>query len=317
MAQIWVTSSLGGYLTNNRLSRQIRTVVQPLMKFRQFVEIKEAMGKGKGDTVYFEKLGNVQTQGGTLTETSTMPSTYIIIATDSMKVNEYGNSVPFTGKLEALSEFSINNITTKALRNDQAKVLDSAAADQFAASDMKYVCHGTAAYSLTSNGTNSNTAGSSGSGHGNLNAYHVKNIVDKLRIMNIPKFDGQNYVCIASITAMRGLKDDNAWINPQLYHKTQRLFTGEIGKLYGCRFVEETDFLSTTLGNGSVFGEAIFFGADAVAEAVAIPPEIRAKVPTDFGRSKGVAWYGILGFKKMWDYSTDSESHIIHCTSAA
>ena len=314
MSQLWVTSSLGGYLTNNRLSRQLRTLAQPLMKFRQFVAVKEAMGKGKGDTVYFEKLGNVQTQGGTLVETNTMPSTFIVIKTDSMKVNEYGNSIPYTGKLEALSEFSINNIATVALRNDQRKVLDSAAAAQFVASDMKYVCSGTATYAITSNGAATATAGSA-SGHGNLNMYHVKNIVDKMKTLRIPRYDGENYVCIASVTAIRGVKDDSGWINAQLYNKRHTLFNGEIGKIYSVRFVEETDYLSDTMN--SIYGESVFFGADAVAEAVAIPEEIRAKVPTDFGRSQGVAWYGILGFKKIWDYSTDGESHIIHCTSAA
>jgi hypothetical protein len=33
-----------------------------------------------------------------------------------------------------------------------------------------------------------------------------------------------------------------------------------------------------------------------VAEGIAIPEEMRAKIPTDFGRSKGVAWYALLGF---------------------
>ena len=34
---------------------------------------------------------------------------------------------------------------------------------------------------------------------------------------------------------------------------------------------------------------AFFFGADTVAEAIVVPEEIRAKIPTDFGRSKGIA----------------------------
>jgi len=54
------------------------------------------------------------------------------------------------------------------------------------------------------------------------------------------------------------------------------------------------------------------FGRDAVMEAVALPEEIRAKIPGDYGRSKGVCWYGILGFAKIWDYTGDSECHIIH-----
>ena len=30
--------------------------------------------------------------------------------------------------------------------------------------------------------------------------------------------------------------------------------------------------------------------SDTVAEAIAVPEEIRGKIPSDYGRSKGVAW---------------------------
>ena len=64
-----------------------------------------------------------------------------------------------------------------------------------------------------------------------------------------------------------------------------------------------------------MFGEAIFFGADAVREGIAIPEEIRIDLPKDFGRDQGIAWYYLGGYVKTWDYSTDSEEHIIHLTS--
>jgi len=33
-----------------------------------------------------------------------------------------------------------------------------------------------------------------------------------------------------------------------------------------------------------------------VAEAIAVPEEMRGKIPTDYGRSKGIAWYYLGGF---------------------
>jgi hypothetical protein len=49
--QIWVTNSLGGYMYSDSLSQTLRHAVQPLVKFRQFADIKDAavQGKGKGD----------------------------------------------------------------------------------------------------------------------------------------------------------------------------------------------------------------------------------------------------------------------------
>jgi hypothetical protein len=44
-------------------------------------------------------------------------------------------------------------------------------------------------------------------------------------------------------------------------------------------------------------GDWVFFcGEDTVAEAIETPMEIRAKVPDDYGRSKGVAWYFLGGY---------------------
>ena len=40
-------------------------------------------------------------------------------------------------------------------------------------------------------------------------------------------------------------------------------------------------------------------------EAVALLEEVRMKVPTDYGRSKGVAWYGVMNWKKVWDVDDD------------
>jgi hypothetical protein len=48
-------------------------------------------------------------------------------------------------------------------------------------------------------------------------------------------------------------------------------------------------------------------------EAVAVPEEVIAKVPTDYGRSKGIAWYFIGGWKLMW--AGDPDNRIVHWSS--
>lgn len=309
----WATGSLGGYLSNVKLSAEIRHAAQPLQKFRQFVNIHEALGKGKGDAIIFEKVSNVASQGGTLVETNTMPETQITIRKGTLTVTEYGNSIPWTGKLEALATFDIENLTTRAARDDQAKVLDSAAATQFVAGDQDYVC-----LSATS-GTFTTAGAAGGTANSNLNGYHIRQLVKNLKKRNIPKYDGENYICIASVEALDGLLADTAtagWVEAAKYGDPERLFRGEVGKYGGVRFVEETNFLANTLGTGSAFGEAVIFGSDAVVEAIATPEEMRIKEPTDYGRSQGLCWYGILGFLIMWDYSADSgEEHIIHISS--
>jgi len=104
-----------------------------MFKLRQFVDNQEAIGKGRGDTFYFDKVGNVSTQGGTLVETSTIPETDFITKQGTAVIVEYGNSVPFTAKIDALGQFDVSSITEQKLRDDAVKVLESAAGDQFVA----------------------------------------------------------------------------------------------------------------------------------------------------------------------------------------
>ncbi len=103
-----------------------------------------------------------------------------------------------------------------------------------------------------------------------------------------------------STKAKRGLINDPAWETWHKYTDPSAKYNGEIGRLENIRFVEinNTGALSGTLGSGSVLGEALFFGADAVALAVAVDPELRAALPGDFGRQKSIAWYGILKLPK-------------------
>lgn len=321
--QLWVTNTLGGYMGCPKLSKQLRHAAQPMMRFRQFTRIKEEFNKNENDTIFFDKISKISTAGGTLVETETMPRRNYKVVQGTAVITEYGNAIPFSGKLEALAEFNVDDATTKVLRNDEASSLDTAVATQFAATLAKYVCSGTATGVLSTNGTASGTAGSA-TGHGNLNDLHVKDIVDQLKKWDVQPYDNNgNYICVGSVNALRGIRDDTNFINAARYGDPERLFTGEIGKYYGCRFIEETNYLSNVLGGS--YGEAAFFGDDAVLEAVTIPEEIRYDIPKDFGRSKAVAWYALLGFQIVWcgtgtgeggvDTTKGFVPHIIHVTS--
>ena len=68
----------------------------------------------------------------------------------------------------------------------------------------------------------------------------------------------------------------------------------------------------------NVSEQAHFFGQDTVVEAFAVPEEIRGKIPTDFGRSRGIAWYANLGYKLVHATGpADANSRIIKWASAS
>jgi N4-gp56 family major capsid protein len=313
--QVYSVSTLGGNWSQPYLSERLRHVAQPMFRFRQLVDVKEAIGKQRGDTWLFDKAGNVATQGGTLVETNTIPETNFITNQGTGQIFEYGNSIPFTQKLMNLAQFQLEPVTEQKLRDDMVKTLESACGGQYVATDFVAVQTASGSVIFTTNGTATASAAV------DLSGTNVRQIVDFMKKKLIPKYDGRNYVCIASVQALSGMHSDTStggWVDVSKYtvQFSTNIFNGEVGNYYMTRFVEETGYLSNTIGSSTAHGQAIFFGSDIVYEAVAVPEEIRVKIPTDFGRDQGLAWYSLLGFKIVWSFATDSEQHLVYVTSA-
>lgn len=314
--QQYSTSSLGGYLSQPYLTQRLRAVAQPQFRFRQFLDVKEQIGKNRGDAWLYDKRGNVATQGTILAETNTIPQTNFIVGQGTGQIVEYANSVPYTGKLEALGQIMIEPAVEQSLRDDMVKTLESAAGAQFVATEFVAVCYQTNSVVITTNATPGTTATA------DLTGQNIRSMVDFLKKKLVPKFDGQSYICIASTAALSGMFSDTAaggWVDVSKYTVdfAKNIFNGEIGKYYNTRFVEETGYFSNSIGSGSTHGQAVLFGADNVYEAVSIPEEIRVKVSLDYGRDQGLAWYFLGGFKLVWSYAVSpAEQHVMFITSA-
>ncbi len=292
--QVWLTNSLGGFMWSPNLSKVLRMALQPLVKFRQFADIKDAavQGKGKGDTFHWNVYQNIATQGTVLTEGTAIPQSNFTIVQGTMTITEYGNSVPYTGKLDDLSEHPVREIVQKVLKNDAKKALDQAAYDQFNATPLRVIPTSgtdTAAITLYTNGT------VTGTNNVALGKAHVKNIVDLMKERNIPPYEGDDYFAIAHPTTLRTFKNDLESMKVYVQEGFQMIMNGEIGRYESTRFIEQTNIAKATFVNGKS-NWAYFFGADTVAEGIAIPEEMRGMIPQDYGRSRGIAWYYLGGF---------------------
>lgn len=313
MPQTWSPDASGGFLANDVLSKKIRHASQPLQRFRQFTRKEPGYGKNKGDTVLFDRISNVSTGGGSIAELSKMPEDSVTISQGTCQVTEYGNSIPWTGKLETLSEFDASNIFMMSLKNDMAKTLDTQVGTEFRTAPVKAVPTGTDAAPTTTFETTLSTTATR-----DAQLADIKNVVDEFRqTYTTPPFDGENWMCIASNGFFRQIHDDPDFQDAAKYGDPERLFKGEVGRIYSCRVVLETNVLDDTLGAADTYkGEAIFFGEDPIVEAVAVAEELRAKIPTDYGRDKGLAWYGLMGWSLTYDSSTAGELKVIQFTSA-
>lgn len=303
MSHLWVNDS--GVHFSPKLSQFLRYSSQPMLRFRQLTDKKEAFGKGHGDSYNFDKVANVSTIGGLLVETNTMNRSAQSITKGTLTLNEYGNSIAYTFKIDALSQFDLENIIRKGLRDDHVKVMDAAVESEFNQVQLRFVGTATDGHALTTNGTATATNTSV------LNERHIRKMKLELEKRNVPKLDGDSYVGIFSLEAVEGLEGAMVSVNQYTEAGYTKILNGEQGMIHGVRIVPENNATRNTydLTNRTTTAVAwtggsnpgYIVGMDMVQEAVAVPTEIRAKEVTDFGRSHGLAWYEIAGFKITWN----------------
>lgn len=254
---------------------------------------------------------DIATQGTTLVETTAMPESNFTITQGTMSITEMGNSVPYTGKLDDLSEHPVKEVINKVLKNDAKKAFDIAAHAQFNATPLRVVPTGgtaTDAVTLTTNGTATATNNVA------LGKAHVKAIVDLMKERNIPPYIGDDYMSLAHPSTFRPFKNELESVHQYVDQGFQMILNGEIGRYESTRFVEQTNIAKAGFTNAKS-NWAFFFGADTVAEGVAIPEEIRGKIPTDYGRSRGIAWYYLGGYGIV--HTAAAQARIVKWDSAA
>ena len=68
-----------------------------------------------------------------------MPESNFTITQGTMSITEFGNSVPYTGKLDDLSEHPVKEVINKVLKNDAMKAFDIAAHAEFNKTPLRVV----------------------------------------------------------------------------------------------------------------------------------------------------------------------------------
>lgn len=309
--QLWVTDTLGGLSYADELSDLMRTAVQPLVKWRQFCDADDHSKKGlhRGQLFTWDVYSDVASAGGALTETATVPESNFTITQGTGTVTEYGLAVPFTAKLDNLSKHPISRIIEKVLKNDCKKVLDSAAYTQFNLTKLRFV-----ATTNTATGTLYTDGTATGTNSVALSTTHVKVIVDLMKERNIPPYNGNDYFSVGHPSSFRTVKNSLETLHQYVDRGFDMILNGEIGRYEGVRFIEQTNVAKAGWTNGTS-NQVFFFGEDTVHEAVVIPEEIRAKIPTDFGRSKAIMWFALLGYAIV--HTVAAQSRIVKWDSAA
>lgn len=312
----WTFDAPTGVFKSREMSSQLFETAIADTVFMPHVQSLNGLGKKKGETITGTRVRTIaEPTSALLTEGQRIPEDTYQLSTFSVTVKEMGRSVPFTSLAADLTFFDLENSIQKKLRQQMTLTLDTAAAAAFKTAKIKYVPRGVGAGSFDTAGVATLSALAP------WGVYHCEVVRDYLYdTLYADGVDGgSDYVGIFRTKSIRGLKNDADWENWHYYTNPSAKFNSEVGKMECIRHIETNH--SQALGNvgtGSVLGEGVVFGADAVCMAEVLTPELRGQVNVgdDFGRANAVAWYGILNFGLIWDTANAGEAKIIHVTSA-
>jgi N4-gp56 family major capsid protein len=311
----WVFHAPSGVYKSHAMSRRLFEAAVENSLFVDHTMPADGYGRKMGESVTLTRVRNVtEPVSAVLDENSRIPEDEFQLSVRSITVSELGRAIPFTSLSQDLSEYDLGNPIQRKLRNQMRLVLDTLAAAAFKRTQIKYVPTGTSG-TPTNNITTNGTPGAQASR--NVQMFDVEQIRDYLfDTLNAEPGDNDDYVGIFRTLGLRGIKNDATWQDWHRYTDPQVKFNGEVGRIEGVRFVESNHARALgKIGASSALGEGVIFGADAVVIAEALAPELRAAIPSDFGRAKAVAWYGILAFEPVWDTGNQGEANIVHVSS--
>jgi N4-gp56 family major capsid protein len=314
---------------SDELSDVLRTEVRSTNKFRQLCDAQDFSDKGlhHGQTVTWNVYSKLAGTATTLAETTAMPETNFTVTQGTATVLEWGRAVPFTSLVDYFAKHSVNDVVRNVLARDCRETLDRAAHTEFNKTLIRYVGTATAAAGVvTTNGTATATNSSA------LNKYHIRAMVDTAKERNIPPFAGDDYMGIARPTTYRTLRNELETVSQYVESGYAKILRGEIGRFEGVRFIEQSNIPrgraasgATIIPDGTAWSSNAsdwfyLMGADTVAEVISVPPEVRGKIPSDYGRSLGAAWYALEGFGIIYNSSNDpgaTNSRVIKWDTAA
>lgn len=306
-----------GALRTSKVSRDIYKAAIAECVFMEHV-VPEPFGTGMGSSVTIPGEANLTEQTDySLSTTDRIPEGTHTIDGKVVTVGEFGNSLTWNRLADDLSVFDLKSSIQRALKKDMKLFLDGKACAAFKATNLKYTPTGATAASTATNGTAPTAA------LVNMNVYHSAAIRDLLFDTYKTPMVGDAYVGIFRTLGLRGIKNDPDWEVWQQYMHPEAKYNSEVGKIESIRFVEtnhggtavSTTGLATGIGTGSVLGEGLIFGDDAVCIIESAAPTLIPGQPDDFGRVMSLAWYTQLAMSLKTDSVSAGRPKVMHVTS--
>lgn len=269
---------------------------------RRFADVAWAGGQGAkpmpGISVTFTLINAMAPATTPLSETTEPTPVNISDTQKTVTLAEYGNAVKHTKKLRLTSFLNLDLEVPREVAANMEESLDLVARDVLAGGTQ--VLYAGNATSRTTVGTDDTLVGN-----------NVRRARSKLVAANTPPPPGsQDYIAVIHPDVSYDLQIETgqaAWSAPHVYADPEALYSGELGRFAGVRFVENAnakmweDASNGAGGSGTIDVYAtIFVGRQALGEAVGEAQHMVISGPfDDLQRFISVGWYALLGYGRI------------------
>lgn len=292
-------ASLGTNLVKAAFDRLVEFALRSQPQFRAVVDKRPAQQNMPGSSVGFNLYADLSPAVATLTETTdpdsvAMPQT----TTVSVTLNEYGNVVLPTRKLRLLSLSDVDPGIADVLAFNMLDSLDQLVRDVARAGTN--VLRENNALSLFNAGAKNQIKSTD-----IFQSKHSRYAVNKLRVAkSLPRVD-MNYVAYIHpdcSTDLRAATTNADWRTPHSFSAAGNIWGGVIGTYEGATYIETPRIFTAVDGfnpgaTAATTYQTLFFGKQAIAEAVAEEPSVVIGPVVDkLMRYRPIGWYGLLGW---------------------
>lgn len=255
------TSAEGGS-TANTLSATMKTFYKTSLLenarnehyFNQFGQ-KQSLPKNGGNTVEWRKFDTFAAATTPLTEGVTPDGNKVSIRKITQSISQFGDYTTVSDRLELEAVDPIITGITEEHGAQAGDTLEIITRNEVVSGTHVYY-GGTADGRVAGAGVT--TALASGD---NITSTLINKAATHLKKMKAPTING-DYIAIIHPSVAFDLRESNGWLDVHKYAEPGEIFNGEIGKLHGVRFIEDTMAKVWKPSNTAIYA-TVMFGKDA------------------------------------------------------